>query len=653
MTQLQMSLSDVAALAGVERPVPSMWRQRSAGSERPFPEAVATVAGVDRFDADAVVTWLEETGRGKNQDARADAAAFALPRGVDPRTDRILFDALTSLLCLRVVTGEDVRGLAEEEVRRLAAAADPDDTFLHREVVAAGGHLGVLAGLADRRADAAFSSVEAFERLVSNQVDLALPVHHLVSRLASALASECGAPRATYVEPTGSGNDLVVSALLADAEESGTALSPGGESSSARAFRRRLRIHDLHLTATPESLATLGPAVIVVQLPAAGGREVDPSGMLHAIDELALSLSDDQRALIVAPASLLVDRLRTRSLTGHRADILRIGRLRAMVRLPAGLVTSRSRQALALWVLGPDHSGHELDQRRIATADVSDEPLTELLIGQLVDDVVAAMAEPRPARAHSFARARLVPTSAALASGDSLVSVKPAAQLTPDPAGSAVMVQQLRVDDRVSTDALDGLVVAPGPGQPLAATTVSQALAARALRMVPGNRAGFDLVDDGNVAVIGVPELTQGAHGQRYVDRLMFLGGWAANRLTEPGDVVFCTSPRPAAFVDVEGGSAVEYPARILRPHPVEGEGISPHALAHDVNGRPAGSRAWKSWPVRRVRASQLATLGEALTSVARERAAAAARTVELDTLTSTLLDAVTAGALTLDRRDP
>ncbi|MDJ0355463.1 hypothetical protein [Paenarthrobacter sp. PH39-S1] len=48
---LEMSLSDVAALARVQRPVVSMWRTRSAASAHPFPLPARTVRGRDVFDA--------------------------------------------------------------------------------------------------------------------------------------------------------------------------------------------------------------------------------------------------------------------------------------------------------------------------------------------------------------------------------------------------------------------------------------------------------------------------------------------------------------------------------------------------------------------------------------------------------------------------
>ncbi|MDQ0212648.1 hypothetical protein [Arthrobacter bambusae] len=64
---LLMNLSDVAALAHVQRPVVSMWRKRSIGSAQPFPGPVALEGGREVFDADQVAAWLAVTGRGNNR----------------------------------------------------------------------------------------------------------------------------------------------------------------------------------------------------------------------------------------------------------------------------------------------------------------------------------------------------------------------------------------------------------------------------------------------------------------------------------------------------------------------------------------------------------------------------------------------------------
>ena len=70
-----LTMQQVAALAGVKRPVVSVWRSRSAGSKHPFPAPVDPARLV--FSADEVGSWLRVTGRGNNPDAHEDAALFS------------------------------------------------------------------------------------------------------------------------------------------------------------------------------------------------------------------------------------------------------------------------------------------------------------------------------------------------------------------------------------------------------------------------------------------------------------------------------------------------------------------------------------------------------------------------------------------------
>ncbi|HET7326481.1 MAG TPA: hypothetical protein VFJ14_04265, partial [Nocardioidaceae bacterium] len=167
MTQplaLELSLADVAALCHVQRPVVTMWRRRSEATAWPFPQPVSWVRGEERFDVAAVVEWLERTGRGNNPDFRADAAGFAKPTGLGTLDDTVVNQGLAALLCLKVITGEDLSAHPAATVLDLADDADPDDVFLRREVEALDDRLTACAGFADLLADAAYSSAEAFER---------------------------------------------------------------------------------------------------------------------------------------------------------------------------------------------------------------------------------------------------------------------------------------------------------------------------------------------------------------------------------------------------------------------------------------------------------------------------------------------------------
>src|SRR5947209_6696 len=101
-----LSLSDIAELAQVQRPVVSMWRHRprARGVESPFPAPVTTEGGAERFDRDEIVAWLESTGRGNNDQARLDAPAFTTPDNAD-------VEDVATLVCLAALTGEELAGL--------------------------------------------------------------------------------------------------------------------------------------------------------------------------------------------------------------------------------------------------------------------------------------------------------------------------------------------------------------------------------------------------------------------------------------------------------------------------------------------------------------------------------------------------------------
>lgn len=668
-TVLQMSMSDIALLAQVRRPVVSTWRRRAAASDLPFPAALPTVNGEERFDADAVVHWLETSGHGNNPDVRDDAAAFALPAGIS-LDEPAMFNGLTALLCLRVVSGADFAGMSGPTLQQLAGTFDPADWILRREVSQLGSALVPVAGYADHLSNAAYGSAAAFESLLARRfrhgiagvVDgaVAAPVHALVTALAGSLARGCGAETPTYVDPTPTGSDLFVSVVRADADFAPDVITAEHDSHAARSFRRRLRVHDVLVTPLADGPASAGPCVLVAHFPSRGDDDTNGDQVIDVIDEIALTMNDGQRAVVVAPASLLTDPLADHDLQQARSQVLRIGRVRAMIRLPKGLVPSRSREALAVWVLGPGLSDRPSDERRVAVADVSDEVLTDLLIDQIRDDVVAAMADPSLVKAHSYARVRLVQTSTIQAQRGGLIPARAlTVQAGADASEAVLQVERLRVDRRSQPDALGGVSVTPGQLRAAPILLLGHALQQGALRVVAGNRQGFDLRDDGNVRVIGVPELCgeNGVAETRRVDRLTFLGTHDAARLTEAGDVVFCTSPRPRATVDEAGGSAVQYPARVLRVDPARGEGLSPHVIAHTINALPAGSRAWRSWSIPRVPADQVVPLTATCAALSRERAALHARLAELDDLERTLNRSVATGSVALstnpDSRSP
>jgi hypothetical protein len=669
---MQMTLVDVARLAKVQRPVVSVWRGRSAASAAPFPEPFATVRGEERFDADAVVEWLELTGRGNNPHVREDCAAFASPKGMSAKDDEIVFNGLAALLCLKEISGEGLAGLTDDDLLDLADEADPDDEFLMSEISALGQRLRPLRCYADTLADASYNCTEAFEQLMRMRLQLVAPGHttvalrecvrDLVASLAEALAVDAGLEPGVYVDPTCGGSDLLVSLVhRGDEVSSATVMIAGHRNAASRQARRRLRVHGVYcerLAVDDDGAwAVTCPAVHLAQYPSPGRPTMSSEEILSAVDNLVLQMDDSHRAVVIAPASVLSDRIRDRRVNELRDVLLRHGSVRAIVRLPKGLVISKPRQALALWVLGPAYGTVHPQDRWTMVADLTDVDLDNAAIRDLVSDLVVAMADRRTVRAHAFRFARPALTRNLLAGGADLVARRPGVVRSPRVPGSEIAVRIADLIATLSSGDATGPPVAVGVGArdpadnegSLPPLTMVEAIAAGQVRMIAGNRLDREDLSGGTVQVIGPEELTGAiCPGVRGVDRLAFSAKYAAGRYTEVGDVVFCTSPGPAALVDVEGGSVVVAPARVLRINAASTPGLLPEVLASDINAVPADARAWRSWPVRQVPPTEWVALADALEAIERQRTYALDRVALLGELKQLVVRGVTSGSLTL-----
>lgn len=219
---LHMTLSDVALLARVQRPVVSMWRKRSSGSVLPFPAAAAMDKGVELFDARDVTDWLHATGRGNNPEARNDVAVYAklaVPATQAPKDSRRTFDGLTSLLALKVIMGGTLSESSAAELLDAADEADPDDVFLYSELKALGSALPGLANFADRLTDGAFTASAAFEKLLGHRFKEGLREHadtaltDAALKLIAASAIELASTlenKPLFVDSTPGGSDVML-----------------------------------------------------------------------------------------------------------------------------------------------------------------------------------------------------------------------------------------------------------------------------------------------------------------------------------------------------------------------------------------------------------------------------------------------------------
>lgn len=644
-TSLLLDLAGVARLAGVERPVASMWRTRFATASDPFPAPTHAKTGRPFFDAMSVAQWLVRTAHGNNPDAIADAAASASPAGFDI-SEPSHVASVDAALALIASTGAQLSGSDNDALGTLAQTADPDDSCLVTEVTAIDTS---WIAWAEMLTDAAYSPLEA-SRLLERR--------HASSRSsagsAGPLTTEGNALLVTLGEALAVGRDqeLVVSGsiLPTTALDLASRTTEGEISALAhdegRALRRRLLLEGLPLPATGASPAP--PRLIVLRMPSTEARH--PSEMLRTLDELALTLRDDDRALVLAPAAVLTGALGAADELA-RADVLRSGRVRAVVRLPAGLVASAPREALALWVLGRETGDVPVSERFTAVADLTDATLTVAARADLAADVIASLGSAFDVRAHAFRFARLVRTTSLLAARGALIDAAtraPAARSAHPDLPALLDRARARIPGDLPTTA-----PAEAPATTMASATVEALIAEHHVRVVPGTRLTSDVYSPTGLVVVGADDLDRPSIiGARRVDPLVFAQRHPSAKLTQPGDVIFRTSPTAKAWVDTEGASVVAHPARALRIDPADPGGLVSELVAADIDDAHPGPGSWRRWRLRRVSPSDRGPLRAALTELARHRRDLEDRLAALDDYTSLLTAGVVAGAVTLTSPD-
>lgn len=655
------SMGDVAELCQVRRPVVTTWRQRTtiAGDRVPFPPAAARVDDIELFDSASVVTWLQRTGRGNNPEAHLDAAAFTRPpllHDATPPGD----DAVMALLCLRALAGRSLDGLDSDDLLDLADEVDPDDEALYAEVRGLGADGLRLAPYVEAVVEAAYGVAGATETLRARSlraqgqgarsVALAPEAHELVARLVTELAVDLGSTSVFVQDATDGATDLTRATVAALGQRLDCTLAVAGDSISARARRREALIQGVPLRA---SLSAGEPAVVVAQFPHGADPGMTPARTLTAIDNIQLEMGPDQRAVILGPSAVLCDQLTDPQADRYRDKLIRgLGRLRAAVRLPEGLVVGRSRQRLGLWVLGPPQP-EARDQRWVAVADLVGQALNPAVIDDLVTDLVTVMAPMRIGIMHAFHFAAVTPTTTLLSRTGDLVPPGVAPRGLPD-AGVAEAVLAVEgvlssLRGRALPRELDGWTVHPATeSAPPRAESLGSLVTMRGVTRVPGVRMATLIPSpSGGVRVMGVDDvLADGEAKARYVDPLALEAAYPRALRTAPGDVVFVTSPRPAALVDRDGLCVVRSPAMVLRC--AEGSGVLPEVLAATINALPDRARSWRSWRIPRVGPASARDLDDALHEVTTERRRIRDRLQMLDELSTLLIDGVASGAMTV-----
>ena len=402
---LLMSMTEIAELAKVQRPVVTTWRRR----HRDFPAPAGGDAAQPLFDPRQVADWLISTGRADRDQIEPELSLYTLTGLADQYPGTDLVAAVTALICLRYLTGEN-EPLADGTdddlavLREQAAAIDPNDLLLLSEVHAIPPTAGWLAALVDELIEAAWGCRQAFERIMAarNRFRVgalsASAVSPALARLIAELSGARELARRTdsliVTDPATGAGDL----LAAVAHVLGPDCTPmftGAEADPvlARLVRRRLTVHDVPIADVDIRVGAElpdesgDPDVIVTQIPYRPGEDRDAVAVLDSVGDAAVRMTAGRFAVVLGPAAALADDLPPFSAAARaRADLLKGDMVEAIIRLPGGLVPFRPGYETALWVL--TQARHSRWRGRVLLADVSDRPLTADVVRDLAEDVI-------------------------------------------------------------------------------------------------------------------------------------------------------------------------------------------------------------------------------------------------------------------------
>lgn len=613
----ELSQRDIARLARVKNAaVVSTWRNRFADGETAFPSPI-NPSGELRFDADQVANWLVETGHGNNPAARDDVAAFA------QTSLETTPDVIEALLALVAIDGEPA---STGDIRVRAHVSDPTDAFIAREL--SGGIEPEVRAHVDELIDASYTPASAYAAAGHNSPSpFTEPAAIALAALLSGIAHDPSMPAFTITPRTPVSVVTRMQRALATSESQYLLNAPD----ASRAARRAALTHGCPAGSLMfDSLAELPSATLTYV------QADDTDSALAQVEDFIDELPASGRALIVAPHRMLTGTL-SKSLEDQRAAILRGSRVRAIVRLPDGMLRDAPRVALSVWAIGAPQSS-PADERFVLTGDLRGAAFDEKATTALALDLVASFEGWRVIAARSFEFLQF----------ERLHKVVPR---------SGDLVQPRQKGTR-EVDVFELIARADAAARQLGIEIPSLAAEA-ATRSAPL----ATLIADGDVAMrsgvrLSVPEAARGhrvigepelrSESWRYVDPFDFAARHPKTRLSERGDVVYVAGPNPAAVVDYEGGSVVQFPARILR---LKNSTLLPEAVASDINA--VGRRAPRDlWLIRRIRSDAREEAADMLARLRAERDALVARAHALSELADTVTDALCAGA-TFDNTAP
>lgn len=561
-----LTVSEIAARAGVRPSAVSNWRRRHAGPGGFPPPVDRSPAGLDRFSLAAVRDWAERNGRTLS----APAPGVDLWREVqDLASHRSMDEAVQIALSLLALAdskaepgldpGPELAGLDA----RVGALATPAARAEAAEYVLAARRRSLRQG-------ADFETDPEIARLL---VDLAEPLGGLVLDTCAGLAGLlCEA-----------GSRLPASApvALAGVELDEWAVDVANLRLSLHGIARTVgRTDALRDPALP------GSADIVICDVPKGQRlaacDVDPadprwvvghpgtSGDMAWLQHAVACCTPGGRAVVLAPQATLHRGGRAGDI---RAELLRRGMVRAVIALPAGSAGRTARVPMAIWLLVPPRAGEGSAQQApppVLLVDAVRAPevgpggaVSDALRARIVD-VVRAAGGGRGVERPGFART--VPVLSLLEHDAPLTParwVEPATVPNPG-AALGVSLTTLRSAHRRIAERTPP---APAVGsQDPAATgggvvTLAELADEGRVVILRGVRiAEAALVADG-LPVAGAGELRGHAPAGR-VDP----GSVERTPITAAGDVLVLPGPSPAVRVEGRGGRVLAWPLVAVRP---------------------------------------------------------------------------------------
>lgn len=634
-----LSMAGVAELAGVQRPVVSMWRSRSASTDRPFPAPLTDDPLT--FDADKVAHWLAETGRGKNRQAVADVALHS------NTLEAIMADPAdaSALLLLHHLRGEALMEAQFQDVA-LEMVEGSANLLLGVQTAAKAFRDAELRGRVDELAEAAFGAQGVLNRMVEHVMHgpwsreaLAPELSNLLVGIMRELA---GLGRYCFV-PRGPGGLLMAATYARETDDSvvrwGARPEDLEDNWSLAVWRY---VASAGSAPVPHGPSGHRPTVYLQQLVGAAAEQE----FFERVEDAVLDLSPEDVLLLVGPEEWM---------TGHaggsgRRELFRPesnsgSSLRYVARLPQSLAIYGGRRRLALWVMGGKRSdwtvlGAHGDTNLRAAA------------GLIAADVAVSVDPNVSLHTHAFHRSEVVDAKKALLRD---VLVRPAVPRSPV-TGAERLANIWELEAAVAPDGpggdrlLRGITIAASEATPHALTL--EAASKKLMRDLPGARISPEHMGPlrtGCAVVLGEDEIRDPAcRGERGIDRLILEAVAPRARLTEPGDVVYVATGAPRAMVDREGGHVVPFPARVLRcrASSTGGPQLVPHMVAQDINAQVSADR--KNWPLRTAAVDQVEGLVEAVSRVEQRRATLAEQLRALDRLENELLAGTADGVLTV-----